>query len=127
MIKVIEYCIEKNVLKSRRNNMPPDKLKFDVGNIFIKDLNTGEETELNGIADINITTDRIEEIEPIRTPREMSFSMDVSVISIEIIEQLMPKVRILGLLYSQNKTHKKKRINKKWAKRYGYTCTVFYE
>lgn len=106
--------------------MPPDKLKFDVGNIFIKDLNTGEETELNGIADINITTDRIEEIEPIRTPREMSFSMDVSVISIEIIEQLMPKVRILGLLYSQNRIHRKYRINKKWAKRYGYTCTVYY-
>ncbi|OZV12325.1 hypothetical protein CIW83_09520 [Tissierella sp. P1] len=104
--------------------MPPDKL--DIGKIFIKDLNTGEEMELNEIADINITTDRIEEIEPIRTPREISFSMDVSQVSIEAIEQLMPKVRILGLLYSQNKTHRKHRINKKWAKRYGYTCTVYY-
>ena len=27
----------------------------------------------------------------------------------------------------QNKTHKKKRINKKWAKRYGYTTYNFIE
>ena len=27
----------------------------------------------------------------------------------------------------QNRNHRKHRINKKWAKRYGYACTIHYE
>lgn len=33
---------------------------------------------------------------------------------------------IYDICIKQNRTHKKKRINKKWAKRYGYTCMVYY-
>ncbi len=30
-------------------------------------------------------------------------------------------IRIIPPLKRQNRTHRKKRLNKKWAKRYGYT------
>lgn len=107
--------------------MPTDKL--EVGNLFIVDLDTGERTELNGIEEVTFTTEDTSvsnENKAYITPRELSLSLDISDISIEMMEMLMPKFRILGLMYSQNKTHRKKRINKKWAKKYGYTCTVYY-
>lgn len=33
---------------------------------------------------------------------------------------------IVHLDIKQNRTHKKRRINKKWANRYGYTCRAYY-
>lgn len=126
--------------------MPTDKL--EVENIFIVDSNTGERTELKGVADITVTTEDISAYEPIRPyTGDISFAMDVEVsdefkemllakkliakgnleeIAKEIFLGLPLKSRILDLEFMQNRIHKSKRINKKWAKRYGYTCTVIY-
>lgn len=126
--------------------MPTDKL--EVGNLFIVDQNTGERTELKDVTNITVTTDNESEIEPIRPyTGEISFTMNVEV-SDEFKEMFLPKKltakgnledvakeifwglplesEILDLEFSQNRIHKRKRINKKWAKRYGYTCTVIY-
>lgn len=77
------------------------------------------------------------EIEPLEQPLEMSkkchfnipseFSLEVENVPDDIIEKLgidknkFPKsYQISFLVPVQARTHKKKRINKKWLKRYGY-------
>lgn len=126
--------------------MPPDNL--DVCKIYIENLETGERTELNGIEDITIATLDTSKFEPITIPKEYNISMDISNISDEVkdmlfgkklvctgsLEEISNKVfkeipdikSILNIDLIQNRIHKKHRINKKWAKRYGFTCTVYY-
>ncbi|MSU01913.1 hypothetical protein [Tissierella pigra] len=126
--------------------MPIDKL--DVENIYMIDPNTGERTELKGVADITVATEDISAYEPIVPyAGDTSFAMDVTV-SDEFKEKFFPKkltvkgsieeiVRevflnmplgheVVDLEFKQNRIHNKKRINKKWGKRHGYTCTVIY-
>ncbi|MGJ0847425.1 hypothetical protein ACR77J_12110 [Tissierella praeacuta] len=124
--------------------MPTDKL--DIENIFMIDANTGEKTEIKGVTNITVTTEDKVEYEPFISPREISFDVEISE---ELREKLLPKklvcsgspkeigekifrdfpleCKILGVHLKQNRIHRKRRINKKWAKRYGYTCKVFYK
>lgn len=133
--------------------MPTDKL--DIQNAFMIDPNTGDRIKLDGIKEMTVEAVEPIDIEPIKTGGEIEISMDVD-ISDELKEMLMPKTLVLKDIYNtgdllrklhiakwiledapinanilqaivrQAKTHKKKRINKKWAKRYGHTCIVFY-
>lgn len=114
--------------------MPTDKL--EVKNIFITDLDTGQRTELKDVTDIK--EDKVE-YEPFISPREVSFEVEISLpkkliakgnledVAKEIFFGLPLEAKILDLEFMQNRIHNRKRINKKWAKRYGFTCTVVYE
>lgn len=128
--------------------MPTDKLDLSIGKMYIENPETGERTELNGIEDITIATLDTSKFEPITIPKEYTLSVDLANMPDETMQMLFGKklvctgspeeirkklfwelpinANILNLDLIQNKTHKKHRINKKWAKRYGYTCTVFY-
>lgn len=126
--------------------MPTDKM--EVGNLFIVDPNTGDKIELVGIQEITF-----EPLEPIDTkflslPPEYNFSIDMFRISAKALRDILYKTftvtgtveeiarqvflniplgrEVVDLDFKQNKTHKKKRINKKWARKYGYTCKVYY-
>lgn len=44
-----------------------------------------------------------------------------------IFKKLPSSANILSIDIFQTKKHRNKRIDKKWAKRYGYTCIVYYE
>lgn len=125
--------------------MPPEEMP--TGTLYMINPNTGEEIELDGIQEITMEPVEPIDIEPIKTDGEIEISMDVK-ISDELKEMLMPKklvckgspeeiakqifrglpleAEIQAASLRQSKTHKKKRINKKWAKRYGYICTVYY-
>ena len=122
--------------------------KLDIGNAFMIVPNTGDRIELNGIQKMTIEAVEPIDIEPIKTSGEIEISMDVEKISRKTLLHLMYKsivtkgspeeiakgifrglpleAKIQEVELRQNRTHKKHRINKKWAKRYGYTCTVYY-
>ncbi|SCG82719.1 hypothetical protein DW1_1146 [Proteiniborus sp. DW1] len=125
--------------------MPADKF---VGRLYTSDPITGEKREIKGIQEFTINTDEIADYEPIEVPKEINISLNNVEISQEAIEMLIGKHRVLkGSLkgiteqiinqilpneiswidLKQNRVHKKGRINKKWRKRHGYTCTVYYE
>lgn len=135
--------------------MPTKEL--DIGNLFIVDPNTGERTELKDIPTLTMTTDETLDYEPIigwDKPKEFTATMEVKEIGMRMINMLrgrkvfkgsmddislmlwnfifnqwvtLGESTIYDIKIKQNRTHKKHRINKKWAKRYGYTCTVFCE
>ena len=129
--------------------MPTDKVSSIIGRMYIENPETGERTELNGIPTLTMTTDDTSEFEPNAFPAEYSFSMDISNISDKVKDMLfgkklvctgileeisnklfkeIPDIKsILNIDLIQNRIHKKKRINRKWANRYGYTMTVDYE
>lgn len=127
--------------------MPTKEMKVE--NIFIVDQNTGEEMELGDIATLTMTTDDTSQFEPIKpyyeaeeiagtfeiknmkAIRELLYkSFTVSGTIEEIVKEVfvnMPLGReVVDLEFRQNRVHKKKRINKKWAREYGYTCKVYY-
>lgn len=127
--------------------MPTDKL--DVSNLYITDPETGQETKMDTIPTLTMTTDAGVNHEPIKAfepPREITGTFEIKnmkalrellyksfTVSGSIDEMVrevflnMPLGReVVDLEFKQNKTHKKKRINKKYAKKYGYTCKVYY-
>lgn len=130
--------------------MPIDKL--EVKNVFITNPDTGEKTELKGVSTLTMTTDETSQYEPIKafdskgftgtlekatTKLVMKVLRDILYKSFTVrgsIEEIVREVflnmplghEVVDLEFKQNKTHKKKRINKKWKKRYGYTCKVYY-
>lgn len=128
--------------------MPIDKLESTIPKMYIENTETGERTELNGISTLTIDDIITSEFEPNTIPKEYSISMDLSNVSDETIRRIfgkklvctgsleeilnklfkeIPGIKsILDLDIIQNKIHKKKRINRKWANRYGFTCRVSY-
>lgn len=123
--------------------------KMEVSNLTIVDPETGLETNINAIPTLTMATDKTLDCEPIiGWDRPMEFNatlevkntkrlMDTLFKSFTVsgsIDEIVRKVflnmplgrEVVDLDFKQNKTNKKKRINKKWAKRYGYTCKVFY-
>lgn len=127
--------------------MPPDKI--DIGNLTFVDLETGQETKIDATPTLTMATDETLDYEPIigwDKPMEFNATlevkntkrlMDVLFKSFTVtgtIEEITRKVflnmplgrEVVDLEFKQNKTHKKKRINKKWARKYGYTCKVYY-
>lgn len=123
--------------------------EISTGTIYMINPNTGEEIELDGIQEITMEPVEPIDIEPIKTSGEISMDVEISdELKDELKEMLMPKklvckgspeeiakkifrelpheAKIQEVELRQSKTHKKKRINKKWAKRYGYICTVYY-
>lgn len=127
--------------------MPTDKM--EVGNLTFTNLKTRQETRINTIATLTMATDDTSQYEPIKTleyPREITGTLEIKDMKAlrellyksftvtgtidEIAREVflnMPLGReVVELSLKQNKTHRKKRINKKWAKKYGYTCKVYY-
>jgi len=130
--------------------MPPDMV--DIGKVFFTNLQTGKKFEIKGITDINVSTLDTREFADIK-PIDISKGYSSPMINVEISDEFLEKLignrkvvkgslreisrelvengiwidNILWINAKRNKVHKKHRINKKWAKRYGYTCTVFYE
>lgn len=107
--------------------------------------------DLQLIQDISMPMDNIGEFGPIVNPTEskgFTATMEINEIGMKTLRDLLYKSftvtgsieeiarevfvnmplghEVVDLEFKQNRTHRKKRINKKWAKRYGYTCTVFY-
>lgn len=122
--------------------MPTDKL--EVGNLTFVDLETGQKTKIDTIPSLTMVTDETSQFEPIKALEELpeitvtSTFLDMfykSFTVIGTIEEIAREVflnmplghEVVDLDFKQNKTHKKKRINKKWARKYGYTCKVYYQ
>ena len=119
------------------------------GEMYFVDPGTDEKIKIDGIKDFKVNNDTIPEYNfSAELNKEYNFEIDTNKISKkellklicntsiltgsigEISEQLIyealsNKIRWVDL--KQNKVHKKKRINKKWAKQYGYTCVVYSE
>ena len=127
--------------------MPTDKM--EVSNLTFVGQATGQETRINTIATLTITTDDTSQYEPIKTlecPKEIIGTFEIKDMKIlrdilfksftvtGTIEEIAKEVflntplghEVVDLDFKQNRTHRKKRINKKWKKKYGYTCKVFY-
>jgi len=128
--------------------MPTDKL--EVGNLTFVNLETRQEIQIDTTPTLTMATDETIEHEPIKSfeqteeitgtfeIKNMKALRDLLYKSFAVrgsIEEIARKVflnmplghEVVDLEFMQNRIHKKKRINKKWAKRYGYTCIVFYE
>lgn len=105
--------------------MPP-KVMSNIGEMYIENLETGERTKFEGISDISIDYDECEcDYEPMKLSEEFSFTLDIAEMPILTTLRLLGLDGSIGWKIVQNKQHKKKRINKKWAKKYGYTCLVW--
>lgn len=127
--------------------MPPDKM--EVGNLTFTDPKTGQETRINTIATLTMATDDTSQYEPIKAleyPREITGTLEIKDMKIlrdilfksftvtGTIEEIAKEVflntplghKVVDLEFKQNRNHKKKRINKKWARKYGYACKVYY-
>lgn len=117
--------------------------------MLIANPKTGEETEFKGIQPLTITTDKTVDdnlFPACNQPTEFNATMDVinaealnellyNTLAIKgtveeiargIVRLLLAGYTIARLYFWQIRTHKKKRINKKWAKKYGYACKVYY-
>ncbi len=103
---------------------------------FIKDLNTGETTELNGVHNmiaLTANTIGVPEATNKKAPLPLLYDHITAQGTLdEIAQEVYQKILQHGHYETtpvdivQIATHKKKRINKKWAKRYGYVCRVYY-
>lgn len=127
--------------------MPTDQM--EVSNLTIVDPETGQETKIDTIPTLTMTIDDTSQFEPIKAlqePKEITGTLEIK--DMKTLRKLLYKSftvsgsteeiargvfvnmplghEVVDLDFKQNRTHKKKRINKKWAKRYGYTCTVYY-
>lgn len=60
-------------------------------------------------------------------PKKIVFQGNPRSLAKDLFYQLPSGVNILEINLFQTRKHKKKRIDKKWQKRYGYTCIVYYE
>ncbi len=114
-----------------------NKIKTD--KVFIKDLDTGETTEFNGMHNMIALTANTIGVPPdiVNYPQEITIPLLYDYITAqgtldEIAQEVYQKILQHGhyetkhVDIAQIATHKKKRINKKWAKRYGYICRVYY-
>lgn len=134
--------------------MPPDNIQAN--NLTFTNLETGQEVKLDIIPTLTMTTGQESEHEPymdLTEPKGFTATMEVKEIGMRMINMLKGRKAFQGSVdeisatlfnfiswqwatigestiydinIKQNRTHKKKRINKKWAKRYGYTCYVDY-
>lgn len=127
--------------------MPPEEMT--TGTLYMINADTGEKTELMPIQTLTVgSVGNLDKCGPIDFDREISFDIDINKISRKTLldlmynsisakgslEEIAKKIfrelplgaKIQAASLRQSKTHKKKRINKKWAKRYGYICTVYY-
>lgn len=119
------------------------------GTLYMTNPDTGEKIEAMPIQTLTVgSVGNLDKCRPIDFDREISFDIDIDKISRktlldlmynsisakgsleEIAKQIFIKLpheaKIQEVELKQNRTHKKKRINKKWAKRYGYICTIYY-
>ena len=125
-----------------------NKIKTD--KVFIKDLDTGETTELSGVHNMVALTANAISVPPdmFNYPQEITIPFEVTgekallpilydYITVqgtlnEIAQEVYRKILWHGHYETKHvdivqiATHKKKRTNKKWAKRYGYICRVYF-
>lgn len=122
---------------------------MEVSNVFTVDPEIGEETEIKGVETLTVTTDEAIDYNPntsFAEPIEFNATMEVKdmrrlkdllyksitvtgtlgEISRQVFLGLPLHYEIVDLEFKQNRTHRKKRINKKYANKYGYTCKVYY-
>lgn len=112
---------------------------MELDSICLENIETGEKHSMNGVSGVNIESNSVYEYNksyemPVRTSFdasmeiEFSSNCEVNQVNQEVLnkvigidESKLPDkydVQISELI--QKRKHKKKRINKKWAKRYGY-------
>lgn len=119
------------------------------GTLYMINADTGEKTEVMPIETLTVgSVGNLDKCGLIEFNQEISFDIDINKISRKTLLHLMyNSISVKGSLeeiakgifrelpheaeiqevdLKQSKTHKKKRINKKWAKRYGYICMVYY-
>ena len=127
--------------------MPTDKL--EVSSLTIVDPETGQEARIDSIPTLTMATDETLDYEPIidwDKPKEINGTFEIKDMGVlwdllyksftvsGTIEEITREVflnmplghAVVHLDFKQNRTHRKKRINKKWARKYGYTCKVYY-
>lgn len=109
--------------------MPTHDIKEVFNAIFYNE--NGEEImtipSLSTTTNIDISEDWHSTKPKMTESKEFSFDLDITY-NDKIIDELTgrnKKVRIVGRKLVQNRKHKKKRINKKWAKRYGYSLILY--
>lgn len=108
-------------------------INFSPGKVSVYEFKSGEEVfSFDGCTNISLESPCVNEQPHINL--NTSFSMEIK--SPTFIKQLLDeickplntiknKAQFDSILYSkQKRTHKKKRINKKWAKRYGFIDVV---
>lgn len=103
--------------------MPIDKENFLTNKFFMVGPSTDREIEIKWLDSISINEESIPVYESMTLPQELTISID-GVIPEEF--KSLFKAKYKRVVIKQAKIHKKKRINKKWKKRYGYTCTLYY-
>lgn len=102
----------------------------NISKVYLVNRQTGFKTEIEKIESIKLTISKAKTSKGkfLVANKELNLSIDADNITDDIRNFLYAIDRAkssIGIL--QNRPHDKKRINKKWAKRYGYTCTVYYE
>lgn len=109
--------------------------EIGLGSIFLENVKTGETYSMDDVSGVRIGSDLVYEYnKPYELPKRTSFdaSMEIELLNgqinqdrlnqvIGIDESRLPDKYDLTIFKPiQKRRHKKKRINKKWAKRYGY-------
>lgn len=99
-----------------------------------EELHRENELYINGmpvgnIKSLSINDEVFKSNRIINIPREMSFTIDNCQLNEEWLlgmdlSNQPDKYTISYIQMIQNRTHRKKRINKKWAKRYGYSKLI---
>lgn len=101
--------------------MPTDKT--GVSNLTIVDPETGQKTRIDTIPTLTMAIDDTSQYEPIKA---FTTSGSIEEIAEEVFLNMPLGREVVDLEFKQNRIHRKKRINKKWARKYGYTCKVYY-
>ncbi len=122
------------------------------GDLYIMSTDTGEVAKLGKAINVEmVASDTSQEKQELNLSddKEMTLSFDITELSDELKELLMPNyvvaqgslqqiaailvimreagIEIINTHLEQARTHRQKRIDKKWAKRYGYTCLIRYK
>ena len=95
-------------------------LSESTGTLFFQNAN-GETRKLNAQIEQTSTEPNEEEKIKLGCMQEAEFTMEIedSKPLYNFVEQMLKEIQV-PLLIKQARKHRKKRINKKWLKRYGY-------
>lgn len=103
----------------------------NISSIYFENIESGESFGLQELSDVTkemytVSPDEIQDLESIYKTHEVAnFTCENAMINVNLLAKLFTqeKSNTFDIQYTimvQARKHKKKRINKKWLKRYGY-------
>ena len=113
--------------------------EMKTGTLFFQDKNGDNLFTLNNISEVNYSMKSVEETDILGNvtnikKRDFTLSFDTTIDNKELLKVLGVGTSNVPDAYSilltkpiQRRKHKKKRINKKWLKKYGYKLLVDYK